>query len=468
MLIPYNTDAPLYHPPFATIGLIVLNTLLFVPVFAQRDPYAMKGDDFQAEQVERDEGELGRPPDEFPPFDQNEQTFDQRQQQEVRKQLEALQQRQGGRSGAHGPAEPGRRRTTALRWMTVEFGKFRPWQWLTANYMHGDLFHLLGNMFVLWGFGLVVEGKVGWWRFLLAYNGIGIVGWGFVQCVMILADEGIGLGASLAIFGIVAMALVWAPANEMQCVLFFGIRPIMFEASIMAIAAFALFLQVAISLFHIVFITNMGLGLRITSEILHLIGAFLGLGIGIVMLKRHWVDCENWDMFSVWAGKNTKTIGDDRQDVNEQIERIKRAEKQQLAARNMPPVAGATVDAQQRILLSQFHELVRSGQALPAWTTYQRGAQQFPSWQVSEPDFVRCISLLRNQQQWELTAAAMQEYLNRYSERETLMRLALAQLYLQQLHRPRDAAQLLQSINAAFLDEQQRAMYEQLLAAMRT
>ncbi|MCH8044599.1 MAG: hypothetical protein IID44_12875 [Planctomycetes bacterium] len=29
MLIPYNTDAPIYHWPIATVGLIVLNTMLF-------------------------------------------------------------------------------------------------------------------------------------------------------------------------------------------------------------------------------------------------------------------------------------------------------------------------------------------------------------------------------------------------------------------------------------------------------
>ena len=31
-MIPYNTDAPLYHMPIATVGLIVLNTVLFFAV----------------------------------------------------------------------------------------------------------------------------------------------------------------------------------------------------------------------------------------------------------------------------------------------------------------------------------------------------------------------------------------------------------------------------------------------------
>lgn len=34
MLIPWNTDAPCYHFPWATIGLIILNVLLFGAIVA--------------------------------------------------------------------------------------------------------------------------------------------------------------------------------------------------------------------------------------------------------------------------------------------------------------------------------------------------------------------------------------------------------------------------------------------------
>ena len=58
--------------------------------------------------------------------------------------------------------------------LMLQYGTFKPWQWITSNFMHAGFMHLLGNMFCLWGFGLVVEGKIGWWRFLLVYLGIGI------------------------------------------------------------------------------------------------------------------------------------------------------------------------------------------------------------------------------------------------------------------------------------------------------
>ena len=37
MLVPYNTDVPIYHFPAATIGLIAVNTLVFI-VTLQADP----------------------------------------------------------------------------------------------------------------------------------------------------------------------------------------------------------------------------------------------------------------------------------------------------------------------------------------------------------------------------------------------------------------------------------------------
>ena len=57
-------------------------------------------------------------------------------------------------------------------WM-LEYGEFRPLTWLTSVFVHADYAHLIGNMIFLWIFGLVVEGYVGWTRFLPLYLAIG-------------------------------------------------------------------------------------------------------------------------------------------------------------------------------------------------------------------------------------------------------------------------------------------------------
>lgn len=51
---------------------------------------------------------------------------------------------------------------------------FRPYQVVTHMFMHGDLMHILSNMFALWFFGSVLENVWGGKRFLIYYLVTGI------------------------------------------------------------------------------------------------------------------------------------------------------------------------------------------------------------------------------------------------------------------------------------------------------
>lgn len=57
----------------------------------------------------------------------------------------------------------------------VESPKFKPWQIVTHMFMHGDLMHILFNMFGLWMFGTIIEQRLGTKRFLQFYflSGLG-------------------------------------------------------------------------------------------------------------------------------------------------------------------------------------------------------------------------------------------------------------------------------------------------------
>ena len=46
---------------------------------------------------------------------------------------------------------------------------FRPWQLVTHMFLHGDFWHIFGNMFAVWMFGSVLENLWGPTRFLLFY-----------------------------------------------------------------------------------------------------------------------------------------------------------------------------------------------------------------------------------------------------------------------------------------------------------
>ena len=58
---------------------------------------------------------------------------------------------------------------------------FKPWQFFTHMFMHGNFYHILGNMFALWMFGSILENVWGPQRFLIFYI---VCGLGAALCHM--------------------------------------------------------------------------------------------------------------------------------------------------------------------------------------------------------------------------------------------------------------------------------------------
>lgn len=175
--------------------------------------------------------------------------------------------------------------------LCLEYGHgLKPWQWLTSLFMHAGLIHLLGNMVFLWVFGLVVEGKVGWLRFLAIYLGIGM-GECAVEQVMMLGSDGGSLGASSAISGIMAIAALWAPRNEIDFVWIWSVMVKPFAVAIGWVVA----LYVALDVWDA--LTS---GHLMTTGFLHQLGIGIGATVGYGMLRTQRVDCEGWDLLSLW------------------------------------------------------------------------------------------------------------------------------------------------------------------------
>lgn len=88
------------------------------------------------------------------------------------------------------------------------FTRGHGWQLLTFQFLHGGLWHLIGNLMGLWFFGRWVENILGTKRFLVAYFGCGVVG-GLLQCaLMALFWPAFGsavFGASAGVMGIFAI-----------------------------------------------------------------------------------------------------------------------------------------------------------------------------------------------------------------------------------------------------------------------
>jgi membrane associated rhomboid family serine protease len=361
MLIPYSTDAPLYHYPITTGSLIVVNVLAFV-------------------------GSVRHP--------------------EV--------------------AEP---------WV-LEFGKMNPLQWFTAMFLHGNLLHLLGNLVFLLIFGLIVEGKIGWWKMLLVYLGIGAVQAACVQTLMLGAEKGGALGASGAIYGLLAISMIWAPLNDITCAWIVWFRVHTFDVKVWAIAFMYLALQ-----FMVAVITNF----TMSSEVLHLLGAAVGAVVGVAMVKQQWVDCENWDVFSVNKGRHRMTreqLAEEKAQRPENVEKLKNRREESL---------------------KQIHALIAEGNPALAYAAHDHCRRMFPDWTFSDQDLLRIIAKYHEKGQWRESIPAMAEYIRRPGAPQIpVVRLRLARVLLEQDERPAQALRVLAKIPQGALNESQQALRRQL------
>ncbi len=340
-VFPYGTDAPLYHRPIATIGLIVFCAVVFVLQHTYPD------------QAESFILEIG--------------------------------------------------------------GGIHPLQWLTSNFMHSGLGHIVGNMLFLWVFGLIVEGKIGWWKTLLIFVFVGGVENCLTQLLMLGSEPTHALGASTAIFGFMAICLIWAPENCIECsyclMLAFRIFAGVFEASVKVFAG--IYLGLNILFLSLQFYAT---GQVLSSEYFHLVGAFIGLGIGIVMLRQNMVDCEYWDIYSVWAGLHTMSP-EDRQaleDAKPKNLRRKAAEEQK----------------RREFLIDEIRHAIAVKNAVPALMLIKRKKAEFPNWTLPERDMLQLIQLLSEQKKYDESVALMREYGTLYTSKRVAVQFRLTQTLL--------------------------------------
>lgn len=357
MLIPISCDAPIYHWPVATVGLIVANVLAYFIGWGH---------------IASDE-------------------------------------------------------MAFLVWVLVHGDGLHPLQWVTSIFMHQNIMHLVGNMIFLWVFGLVVEGKVGWWKFLVMYLGIGILQSALEQVTMLGADEiNFSLGASSAIYGIMLIAVVWAPKNDINCFYWFGFA-IMGTADI-PIFIFALIYLAFDAVYMLLAFASSGNVM--SSGWLHIMGGVLGAVVGTVLVKRNLVDCEGWDLFHVWNGSDPAKEPDYTQ-IDHRV-----AEKKQ-----------ALEEDQLHHAASQFDTYLEAGHAAAAAVLWKKMQLVGGGLQIPQKQLTTAIRGLLAQKEWQLAAPLLNDLVHRFPTGTEVARLKLAELCVLHLERPARALELLKSID---------------------
>lgn len=92
---------------------------------------------------------------------------------------------------------------------------------LSSMFMHGGFFHIIGNMLYLWIFGNNIEDRLGHFRFIGFYLTSGVVA-AMAHAVSAPSSEIPMIGASGAIAGILGAYLLLYPRARIHTLIFFG------------------------------------------------------------------------------------------------------------------------------------------------------------------------------------------------------------------------------------------------------
>ena len=317
-----------------------------------------------------------------------------------------------------------------------------PHQWLTSNFIHGNLMHLIGNMMFLWVFGLVVEGKVGWLRFLLIYLGIGVFECAVEQALLLGAEVNASYGASAIDFGLLAMAMVWAPENEAQ-VVYWIYRPGTTSVRHSTLAFLYFLIEGAQAAL------GAAAGAGMTSAALHLMGMVPGAAVAIVMLKRNMVDCEGWDIFSRKSLKR-------RPAADRQVKAHERASSPSTAA-----VLTASEKRQSALRLMRDH--LGAGDVDAALFIYRETVAESGSWPMPGPDLLSIVQALQKARRWQELLPFLEEALERLPEKRDSLLLLSGKVFIEATGNPERGLACLRQIRIEKLTAAQSEVREKLI-----
>ncbi len=424
MLIPYSTDAPIYHYPIATVTFIVINVFCFFAFCV--------GLSFQ-DSIDHFEDRNGNKLEQFEVFEQAEDL--QAKGEDAREFLQQLRPVFDG--GSDWRSE-----------LLLHYGRgLRPWQWLTSIFMHTDIIHLIGNMIFLWSFGLLLEGKLGWLWFSIVYLGMGVCE-SFVEQMLFFFQDGASLGASGAIFSLLALVVVFAPLNSFETFLFIGIRVFLIEVPILVFGAIYVFMN---GLFF--FLDGYS-----NTEASHLLGFLVGVPVGFHMLTKGYVDCEGFDIISHYTNKTGK---DSKVGKKQLKEREKKREAKEMAS--LPKIDQGQVKAK---MADQVDQAILEGNCDLAVALQAKIAMSNPGAGWTQTQLIAVIQHYMKEKQLAKAEPLIEKHIELFDEHRFALQTKLIKLWLHD-QRPRHALRYMQGMNPAFLEETEKAELNKLAVYAR-
>ncbi|QDU60639.1 Rhomboid protease GluP [Planctomycetes bacterium Pan216] len=189
------------------------------------------------------------------------------------------------------------------------------WRFITYQFLHANLWHILFNMIALYFFGQMIEQYLGSWRYLVFYLACGIAG--ALLFVLFTLTQIIPtpvtapmIGASAGVFGVLIGAARLAPDRTVQMMLFPFFVPMKLKVLAWILIGMAVY-------------TVITTGQNVGGEVAHLGGG----GFGFLLIKNvHWLyflDRFSPEKLQVWWNRGTwKRREKQRDHMREEVDRI--------------------------------------------------------------------------------------------------------------------------------------------------
>jgi hypothetical protein len=263
------------------------------------------------------------------------------------------------------------------------------------------------------------------------------------------------------------MCLVWAPRNEVTCIVWLRFTPMEFDLSILWFAALYIALDVfsgGLSGVLRASLSSLSPGVIVAMELDHTFGAVLGILVGAAMLKLGWVDCENWDLFAVLErrtgrpkGHETKTRTSKRR-----LDSVYRTPEKPRAKKDKGRGEPRSLEDPSAVALRALRRHLEQGETEVAMAVYQKARRSPTGWRPPEREWRDLIEALLENHSWDDAVLVMRDYLRELPEPSPRVHLKLAQILIQKQGRPQQALKILGRIPEGSLPENLETMRAQL------
>lgn len=170
-------------------------------------------------------------------------------------------------------------------------------EYITYQFRHGDLWHLLGNMLFLWIFGNAVCDRIGSLNYAIFYLAGGV----FAAVVFARGNNNLMLGASGAIAAVTTAFLVLYPRVHVTLLIWvFWVIPIQLPAMVVIVFKIILWDNIVAPRF----------GTGVVSSVAysaHLGGYAFGFAAAMILLAVRALPRNQFDMLALWDRWNRRT-----------------------------------------------------------------------------------------------------------------------------------------------------------------